>query len=150
MADRDPLTPPQRRQIVAIVAEVDADLADALSSELELDPTVRLLLRGIEGIRDQAASDARETRTELLSELRATRWQVIGVVVLALVIQAGMVGLSLSIQGPGPLPSIEVLPAIAPPSRPAQPAPAIDTALASDGDDGEVFVGDSLHAEPLR
>lgn len=114
MADHAPLTPAQRRQAIAWVAEKDPAVGDALATELELDPTVRLLLRGVESIRDQAATDARDTRAEVLAELRATRWQLIGVVVLAMVIQAGMVGLSISLQGVGPLPSIEVAPKILP------------------------------------
>jgi len=132
MAEPAPLSAVQRRQVVQIVGEVDAVLADALASELELDPTVRLLFRGVETSRDQASADARETRTEVLAELRATRWQVVGVVVLALMIQAGMVGLSISMSGVGPLPDIEVQP-----SSPVDPLFGDDAAFIEPGPEEE-------------
>lgn len=170
MADHAPLTPSQRREVQRIVADVDPDLADALAAELELDPTVRLLLRGVEAIRDQAASDARETRAEVLAELRATRWQLTGVVVLAMAILGGMVGLSLSIDGGSQLPAVQVTPGavrmsaptieVEPPAvrldddpDPAPlPVPFVEEPppAREPEDDGAVWVGDSpADPEPL-
>ena len=83
-----PLTPGERSKIVSIVRDSDETLADRLASELELDPTTRLLLSQLQDIQQ---------------EVRAVRWWTVAVVLVAMALNAGLVGVSMSFSSNGDL-----------------------------------------------
>ena len=113
-----PLSRDERQRIQAMLlaqGEDGALLAGRLAADWELDPATRVLLLQL------------DTMTE---EVRTLRWWVLGVVVLAMLIQAGMVGLSISLDG-GNVGSVQVAPTFlkAQPAAEAEPvAPWVDTA----------------------
>jgi hypothetical protein len=91
-----PLSRGERQRIYSLLltsGDEGAALAERLAADWELDPTTRVLLLQLDTLSD---------------ELRTLRWWVLGVVVLAMTIQAGLVGLSLSLEVPGA--SIDVSP----------------------------------------
>lgn len=95
----NPLTPPERRRAVQLVGQVDQVLADRLEAELhcEDDPLVSALTSALGN--SQAAVTAR--LDDLVREMRATRNWVIGLVALALVLNAGLVGVGVVYRGAG-------------------------------------------------
>ena len=88
MADESvalPLSRAERQLImeaVRAIPEQGAELAARLDAEWELDPATRMVVLQMQG---------------LSIEVRTLRWWTLGIVVLAMVIQAGMVGLSVSL-----------------------------------------------------
>lgn len=144
-----PLTPTQRRQAIAWVSEHDSTIAEALATELELDPAMRILLRSTDQIRDQMegmrkdlVDEVRAMRKEAQAEQRTTRWLMTVVQLFAMATLAGMVGLSASLGGGG-LPSIEVTPAGVDMVEPAvlerKEAPGNDDAAMLDDDTGPLY-----------
>lgn len=131
------MSPTDRRRALSYVEAADPALAVQLEAELAMDPTVRVLVQGLDGLRIQSASDSAATRSEVLAELRASRWQMIAVVVLAMVIQAGMIGMAVSIQGAGG--SLSVTPS----SLLMTPPPLMESPTDGDAWDDAAMVGDS-------
>lgn len=88
-----PLTQQERRTAIAAIAERDPDLADRVASALQQgdDPMVSLL-RTLIAQQTAAISDSTQTVTR---ELGALRWWVLGIVVIALGLNAALVGVSL-------------------------------------------------------
>jgi hypothetical protein len=80
-----PLSRSERQTImeaVRAIPEVGPELAERLDAEWELDPATRMVVLQMQS---------------LAVEIRTLRWWTLGIVVLAMVIQAGMVGLSVSL-----------------------------------------------------
>lgn len=131
-----PLTTAERQTILTIVASKGGDdgvtLAPRLAKHFEMPEETRLLLYQITQqheatveLRKSMVEELRAVRVDMQAELRATRWQVIGVVVLALIIQAGMVGLSVTLDaGALPIPGVSVDPLGEAAGEAAMPAPA--------------------------
>lgn len=108
----NPLTPPERRRVVSLIADRDQVLADRLEAELaaDVDPLVATLQAALKATTDATAlrmndmvevfretakgmrDDARESREAQGAEFRSLRLQVVGVVALALILMAGLVG----------------------------------------------------------
>lgn len=94
-----PLSRAERQTIMEAVRAIPvkgSELAERLDAEWELDPATRMVVLQMQG---------------LAIEVRTLRWWTLGIVVLAMVIQAGMVGLGLSLDlaGRG---SVTVTPAV--------------------------------------
>lgn len=117
----NPLTPPERRAAVRLVAERDQVLADRLEVYLsqDEDPLVATLRDALKGATDASMArmddmvkvfretatgmrdDARARDTAIGAELRATRFQVVCVVALALILMAALVGVGVVYRGQG-------------------------------------------------
>jgi len=92
-----PLSRQERQRITSILVtsgDEGAGLAGRLATDWEIDPATRVLLIQLEG---------------LSGELRSLRWWFLGIVVLAQVIQAGVQGVPVALEGAGM--SLQVTPA---------------------------------------
>ena len=94
-----PLSLEERRRVGALLRAAAPDgegetLAERLSEDWQMDAPTRVLLIQLEG---------------LSGELRSLRWWFLGIVVLAQVIQAGVQGVPVALEGAGM--SLQVTPA---------------------------------------
>lgn len=103
------LTQAQKRVALDAIAASDPTLADAIAERLDEDPTAAAIDR---------------MSTQMMSELRAFRWQILGLVGLAMVLNTALVGIG--VVGRYGDVELEVTPApVAPVPSSTVPAPVV-------------------------
>ena len=92
-----PLTQADRTRVYTALHAMDPALADRVADILEPDPVVR----AVDELGKTFSQEMRHLEASLSAEARTTRLQTLAVVLLAMAINAGMVGLGLSVGGTG-------------------------------------------------